>query len=282
MTATEARLQHRIRSAAVELTAAGVPSAEADAVALAAHVLACEPHEVRRRMVLREAVDAAFTARFGDLVRERASRIPCSISPGRPLPASLLVGRPRRVRPPTRDRGRGPGGDRRGPAVRSRPARRRPVRGIGSHRARGPGRVPHARVVAVELDPLAIAWARRNVERTGRAVELVEGDATTVLPELDARVDVVVSNPPYIPTGMVPRTRRCATTTRTWRSSAGRRTDCAFPWPLRAGPLRCCGRGPVRHGARGHPRGRACRSGSGSTGVGGRHRSPIWPAGPGM
>lgn len=206
MTATEARLQHRIRSAAVELTAAGVPSAEADAVALAAHVLDCEPHEVRRRMILGEAVDAAFTARFGDLVRERASRIPLqhltgvahfrrlslSVGPG------VFVPRPETevVAQAAIDAARQCGPD---PLVVDLCA------GSGAIALAVRDEVPHARVVAVELDPLAIAWARRNVERTGRAVELVEGDATTVLPELDARVDVVVSNPPYIPTGMVPQ-----------------------------------------------------------------------------
>lgn len=57
-----------------------------------------------------------------------------------------------------------------------------------------------ARVVAVEVDPGALAWARRNV--AGR-VELIEADVCEPL-ALD-RVDLVVSNPPYIPAGMVPR-----------------------------------------------------------------------------
>jgi len=57
--------------------------------------------------------------------------------------------------------------------------------------------VPTARVHAVELDPGALVWARRNL--AGTAVELHEGDAATALPGLDGTVDLVVSNPPYIP-----------------------------------------------------------------------------------
>lgn len=57
--------------------------------------------------------------------------------------------------------------------------------------------VPTATVHAVELGESALVWARRNVEGTG--VVLHAGDATTALTELDGTVDVVVSNPPYIP-----------------------------------------------------------------------------------
>ncbi|WP_423917736.1 peptide chain release factor N(5)-glutamine methyltransferase [Frigoribacterium sp. 2-23] len=66
--------------------------------------------------------------------------------------------------------------------------------------------VPHARVVAVELSPDAARWTRTNIDAVGAVnVELVEGDMATALPELDGLVDVVATNPPYIPEGMVPR-----------------------------------------------------------------------------
>jgi len=70
--------------------------------------------------------------------------------------------------------------------------------------------VPRARVHAVEADPLARAWAERNVSRyvetvpyTAGRVMVHVGDFCTdaVLPELDGTVDLVVSNPPYIPVG---------------------------------------------------------------------------------
>jgi release factor glutamine methyltransferase len=57
--------------------------------------------------------------------------------------------------------------------------------------------VPRSRVHAVELDDGAYGWAVKNVE--GSRVTLHHGDALTALPELDGQVDLVVSNPPYIP-----------------------------------------------------------------------------------
>ncbi len=60
--------------------------------------------------------------------------------------------------------------------------------------------VPNAGVYAIELFPLAAAWAEKNIARYGDGrVTLVLGDAATALPELDGTVDVVVANPPYIP-----------------------------------------------------------------------------------
>lgn len=59
--------------------------------------------------------------------------------------------------------------------------------------------VPGARVHAVEGDPGAYAWAARNC--AGSGVELRLGDMAEAFEELDGGVDVVVSNPPYIPAG---------------------------------------------------------------------------------
>lgn len=60
---------------------------------------------------------------------------------------------------------------------------------------------PGARVTAVERDPLAIEWTRTNA--IGSSVEVLDGDMTDprLLTELDGTVDVVVSNPPYVPDG---------------------------------------------------------------------------------
>jgi release factor glutamine methyltransferase len=69
--------------------------------------------------------------------------------------------------------------------------------------------VPAARVHAVELDRDAHTWAERNVRRvreaSGAVVHLVRGDARTAFADLDGTCDVVVSNPPYVPPGAVPR-----------------------------------------------------------------------------
>lgn len=73
-------------------------------------------------------------------------------------------------------------------------------------------------VVAVEISGDALAWARSNVAEHSDALhaaashlELVAADATTVadpagpLAGLQGRVDVVVTNPPYVPEDAIPR-----------------------------------------------------------------------------
>ena len=66
---------------------------------------------------------------------------------------------------------------------------------------------PDATVHAVEVDPAALAWARRNVEThvaaggtpvTVHAADVREPD---LLPELRTRVDLLLCNPPYVPDG---------------------------------------------------------------------------------
>jgi release factor glutamine methyltransferase len=59
--------------------------------------------------------------------------------------------------------------------------------------------VPQVRVLAVEADADAHAWALRNC--AGTDVELRLGDMADAFVDLDGTVDVVVSNPPYIPVG---------------------------------------------------------------------------------
>ncbi|HEY5018456.1 MAG TPA: peptide chain release factor N(5)-glutamine methyltransferase, partial [Streptosporangiaceae bacterium] len=68
--------------------------------------------------------------------------------------------------------------------------------------------VPRSRVHAVEADPLARQWTERNIAATAAAaphtagrVTLHAGDFATALAELDGTVDLVISNPPYIPVG---------------------------------------------------------------------------------
>lgn len=58
---------------------------------------------------------------------------------------------------------------------------------------------PSARVTAVELSPEALALARENARALGAAVDFREGDLYGPLPP-DRRFDVIVANPPYVPT----------------------------------------------------------------------------------
>ncbi|MEY5017782.1 MAG: hypothetical protein RL431_831 [Actinomycetota bacterium] len=72
--------------------------------------------------------------------------------------------------------------------------------------------VPHSTVYAVELSAEARHWAALNIAELGDdRVTLVAGDAATALSELDGTVDVVVTNPPYIPDAQIPADSEVAT-----------------------------------------------------------------------
>lgn len=62
---------------------------------------------------------------------------------------------------------------------------------------------PDAVVHAVEADPRALEWARRNIARHDREVSVHAADVRDpeLLSELSGRVDVVLCNPPYVPEG---------------------------------------------------------------------------------
>ena len=75
---------------------------------------------------------------------------------------------------------------------------------------------------AVEVDPDALVWARRNVASHGGRVLLHAADvrAPDLLPGLAGRVDLVVCNPPYVPDATPVAARGAARATRRWPSSA--------------------------------------------------------------
>jgi release factor glutamine methyltransferase len=58
---------------------------------------------------------------------------------------------------------------------------------------------PAARVIGIDRDPEALALAAENAARSGLEVEFLQGDLFGPLPaSLRGRVDLVVSNPPYV------------------------------------------------------------------------------------
>ena len=64
--------------------------------------------------------------------------------------------------------------------------------------------VARATVHAVERDPDALAWTRRNAANCVKAgdpeVQLHLGSAEDALPDFDGTLDLVISNPPYVAT----------------------------------------------------------------------------------
>ena len=66
--------------------------------------------------------------------------------------------------------------------------------------------VPNARVFAAENSPEAFSWTRRNFDEIGATnATLVFADLADAFAELAGTVDVVISNPPYVPDDAVPR-----------------------------------------------------------------------------
>ena len=65
--------------------------------------------------------------------------------------------------------------------------------------------VPHARVHAAENSVEAFVWAKENFAAHAPAARLAFVDLASAFPELDGRVDVLVSNPPYVPDAAIPR-----------------------------------------------------------------------------
>jgi release factor glutamine methyltransferase len=190
--------QAQLADAAKVLAEAGVASPRHDAESLAAHVLGVS----RSRLV---AVDAQrfaeVRAQFNAAVTRRAAREPLQhvvgTAPFRYL--ELAVGPGVLIpRPETellidvaltwlRE------------AVVHAPRVADLGTGSGALALAMAGECPGAQVWAVEREAAALQWAARNIASTGFAVELVAGDMADALAELDGTLDVVVSNPPYLP-----------------------------------------------------------------------------------
>ncbi|MBL1088355.1 MULTISPECIES: peptide chain release factor N(5)-glutamine methyltransferase [Streptomyces] len=182
-----------VAQATQRLADAGVPSPRFDAEELAAHV-----HGVKRSQ-LHAVPDADFDARYWEAVARREAREPLQHITGRAFfrYLELSVGPGVFVPRPETESVVGWAID----AVRAmdvvEPLIVDLCTGSGAIALALAQEVPRSRVHAVELSEEALAYARKNVE--GSRVVLHHGDALTALPELDGQVDLVVSNPPYIP-----------------------------------------------------------------------------------
>ncbi|WP_046470125.1 peptide chain release factor N(5)-glutamine methyltransferase [Allosalinactinospora lopnorensis] len=191
-------LLDEVARATLRLAEAGVPSPRTDAEELAAFV-----HGVRRGE-LHNVADADFDALYWECVARRAAREPLQhitgrayfrylelqIGPGVFVPrpeTEIMVGwaidtlRAMDVADPlVVDLGTGSG------AIAISIAQE----------------VPRSRVHAVESDPEALIWAKRNIDASvhGDRVTARQADMRTALTELDGRVDLLITNPPYVPT----------------------------------------------------------------------------------
>lgn len=205
---TQRRLHDLVEEHRATLAAAGVASPEHDALALARAVLGLGTAGVRTAPL----PDREAQARLAELVRRRADREPLQhllgvtwfrhlrliCRPGVFVPrpetevvAGLAIGAARGLQSPL--------------VVE-------PCTGTGAIALSVAAEVPGARVLATELDPAAAALARENLtalERgeaevpgpaRGATCRILDGDLLDpVDPSLRGSVDVLVSNPPYLP-----------------------------------------------------------------------------------
>jgi len=190
--------------AVTRLADAGVESPRADAELLAAH-----RHNVRRSG-LHLVADADFDPRFWDDVARRAAREPLQHITGiayfRYL--ELEVGPGVFVPRPETEVMTGWAIDRLTEMDVAEPVVADLGTGSGAIALAIAQEVPRARVHAVEGDPLARPWTERNIARCAAAaphtagrVALHPGDFEGALGQFNGTVDLVISNPPYIPVG---------------------------------------------------------------------------------
>ncbi|MFI8526854.1 N5-glutamine methyltransferase family protein [Promicromonospora sukumoe] len=222
-----------------ELADAGVPSPRADAEELLAHALGVDRGELRRLLVLGREVPDDVARAFEALVARRAAREPLQHLTGRApfRHLELAVGPGVFVPRPETEEVAQVAIDEAAKVVGERGGAGAVVvdlcTGSGAIALAVATEVPGARVHAVELDKGAHAWAARNVDALSavaagldpsgtsggateqdrgtdagpapeRIVRLVKGDARTALYGIDGTADVVVSNPPYVPSDAVP------------------------------------------------------------------------------
>ena len=200
-------LRAYVEGAATVLAEAGVPSPRHDAIALAAHALGL----ARVELVLPPPLPEGFAAAYAGLVERRRRREPLQHIVGHTVFRFLTL----RVEPgvfvprPETETVAQLAIDEAATLAASgaRPLVVDLCTGTGAIAASVDTEVPASRVVAVDLSDAAVGLARANAAAVaGPDLRVVQGDVRdrALLAELDGTVDVVVSNPPYIPPDAVP------------------------------------------------------------------------------
>jgi release factor glutamine methyltransferase len=189
------------------LSAAGVPSPEVDADLLIAHVLGISRGEVQARALTGAGMDVESSQQLGEALERRAAREPLQHITGTAAfrMLELAVGPGVFVPRPETEIVAQFGID----ALLAYPGVPRAVdlgTGSGAIALALATEVRHAEVAVVENSPRAFVWAKQNFRAVAADnARLVFIDLADALPEWNATVSVVISNPPYIPLGAIPR-----------------------------------------------------------------------------
>jgi len=189
------------------LASAGVESPRVDAELLAAHVLGISRGELQSKLITAYEIEDASSIEA--LFQKRSERIPLQHLTGvayfRQL--TLKVG-PGVFIPRPETEGLAELAIQ---ALRAVPGEAIAVdlcTGSGAIAISLASEVPSAKVYAWELNSESETLLRENISNNGNLVDLVMGDIADdheLFDELAGTVDVVVSNPPYIPTWAVPK-----------------------------------------------------------------------------
>lgn len=209
MTTISALREHSI----AVLSGAGIRNADVDAELLIGHVLGLSRGQVQAKAVTDAGLDPEQQLAVLEAVERRAAREPLQHITGRAPFRSLELAVGRGVfvpRPETESVAQ--------LAIDALLAVPSPApraidlgTGSGAIAIAMATEVPHAEVFAVENSPRAFTWARQNArELASTNLRLIFADLAELPAELDGSpfdgtFDVVVSNPPYIPLGAIPR-----------------------------------------------------------------------------
>ncbi|MEE2815991.1 MAG: peptide chain release factor N(5)-glutamine methyltransferase [Actinomycetota bacterium] len=196
----------QLRAAAQLLADAGVPDPLVDAELLIAHVLGMGRGQLQAAVVRGDDIADPDAERLASLIERRAAREPLQHLTGTAAfrHLELAVGPGVFVPRPETETVVQFAIDALMESASAAPIAIDLGTGSGAIALAMATEVPHARVHAVERSAEAHAWAARNM-RGVENLTLVLGDLATAFDELRGTVDVVISNPPYVPDDAVPR-----------------------------------------------------------------------------
>lgn len=205
---TPTTLADALRRATETLAAAGVPTPDVDAELLAAHLLGRRRGELAAAALRGDALpEGEFAARWDELVARRAAREPLQHLTG--LAAfrhlELRVGPGVFVPRPETEMVAQLAIDALHVVPDAEPIAVDLGTGSGAIALALATEVPHARVHAAENSVDAFIWAKENFAALAPHARLAFIDLENAFPELDGRVSVLVSNPPYVPDDAIPR-----------------------------------------------------------------------------
>ncbi len=201
-------IESELRRATDSLARAGVPSPRVDAELLLGHILQLSRGAVQAQALMGAPLTADQALTFESFLERRVAREPLQHITGKAPFRSLelSVGPGVFVPRPETEQVVQFAID----ALRAVPSEQP----LGVDLGTGSGaialamatEVPHAQIWGIEVSPAAFVWTSQNFRDSGTDnATAVLGDLADALPEFNGRLDVVISNPPYIPRDAIPR-----------------------------------------------------------------------------